>query len=100
MQTRKKGDVLYSKGGTTGIAKRVDIDYEFSIWVHLALLKIRRDIVNAEYVEAMLNSDFCKLQAKNLTRGIANRDLVLGQMKQIKILLPSTCSPAKVYINI
>jgi type I restriction enzyme, S subunit len=84
----EKGDVLYSKGGTTGIAKRVDVDYEFSIWVHLALLKIKRDIINAEYLEVMLNSEFCKFQARNLTRGIANRDLVLGQMKQIKILLP------------
>lgn len=84
----QKGDVLYSKGGTTGIAKRIDVDYEFSIWVHLALLKIKNDIVNAEYVEAMLNSEFCSSQARSLTRGIANRDLVLGQMKQIKIMLP------------
>jgi type I restriction enzyme, S subunit len=79
---------LYSKGGTTGIAKCVDVDYKFSIWVHLALLKIKRDLVNAEYLEAMLNSEFCKLQPRNLTRGIANKDLVLGQRKGIRIMLP------------
>jgi type I restriction enzyme S subunit len=43
---------------------------------------------NAEYLEAMLNSELCKLQARNLTRGIANKDLVLGQMKGIRIMLP------------
>jgi len=39
----EKGDVLYTKGGTTGIAKEIDVDFEFSIWVHLALLKIKKE---------------------------------------------------------
>ena len=35
----EKGDILYSKGGTTGIAKFIDIDEEFANWVHVAVLK-------------------------------------------------------------
>jgi len=36
----------------------------------------------------MLNSPYCYRQSQRYTRGIANRDLVLGQMKKIEILLP------------
>lgn len=36
----EKGDMLYSKGGTTGIAKLIDIDEEFANWVHVAVLKV------------------------------------------------------------
>lgn len=84
----EKGDVLYSKGGTTGFAKRVDVDFEFSIWVHLALLKFSKEIINPIFLETCLNSNYCKVQAKINTRGIANKDLVLGRMAGIKIILP------------
>ena len=84
----EKGDILYSKGGTTGFAKRVDVDFEFSIWVHLALLKFPKDRLNPIFLETCLNSNYCKVQAKRYTRGIANRDLVLSQMAKIKIIVP------------
>ena len=37
----ESGDIIYTKGGTTGIAKVIDVDFEFGIWVHLALLKVK-----------------------------------------------------------
>jgi len=82
------GDVLYSKGGTTGFAKRVNLDLEFGIWVHLALLKFPKDKINPVFLETCLNSHYCKAQAKRYTRGIANKDLVLGQIAKIKIIVP------------
>jgi type I restriction enzyme S subunit len=84
----QKGDVLYTKGGTTGFAKYIDIDLEFSNWVHLAVLKFDKNILNGKFLEQMLNSNYCYTQSQLYTRGIANRDLVLGQMKRIKLLLP------------
>ena len=36
----------------------------------------------------MLNTAYCYQQSQKYTRGIANRDLVLGQMKKIKHYLP------------
>jgi type I restriction enzyme, S subunit len=38
----EKGDIIYTKGGTTGIAKVNDLDFEFSVWVHLAVLRIEK----------------------------------------------------------
>jgi type I restriction enzyme, S subunit len=82
------GDVLYTKGGTTGFAKYIDINLKFINWVHLAVLKYDRDILNGRFLEAMLNTSFCYHQSQRLTRGIANRDLVLGEMKKINLFLP------------
>lgn len=84
----EKGDVLYTKGGTTGIAKKIDVDFGFSIWVHLALLKFPKEKIDSSFLECCLNSNYCRSQARRYTRGIANRDLVLGQMAKIKIVLP------------
>lgn len=84
----EKHDILYTKGGTTGFAKRVDVDFEFSQWVHVALLKFNHDVINPAFFEYMLNNPFCYNQSQVRTKGIANRDLVLGEMKKIQILLP------------
>ena len=84
----EKNDLLYTKGGTTGFAKRVDVDYEFMQWVHVALLKFDKNKINPVFFEYMLNSAYCYHQSQLLTKGIANRDLVLGEMKKIIILLP------------
>ncbi len=84
----EKQDILYTKGGTTGFAKRVDVDFEFSQWVHVALLKFNHHIINSAFFEYMLNNSFCYNQSQLRTKGIANRDLVLGEIKKIQILLP------------
>jgi type I restriction enzyme S subunit len=84
----EKGDMLYSKGGTTGIAKLIDIDEEFANWVHVAVLKFDKSKLNGIFFENMLNGDYCFEQSQRLTKGIANRDLVLSAMAQIKMYRP------------
>ena len=83
----EKGDVLYTKVGTTGIAKAIDIDIEFSIFVSVALLKIQSTIT-PHYLEKVLNAPVCRTQAENLTQGMANRNLVLKDLKLIMLPLP------------
>ena len=84
----EKGDMLYSKGGTTGIAKLIDIDEEFANWVHVAVLKFDKLRLNGVFFENMLNCSYCYEQSQRLTKGIANRDLVLSAMAQIKLYCP------------
>lgn len=84
----EKGDMLYSKGGTTGIAKLIDIDEEFANWVHVAVLKFDKTKLNGIFFENMLNGSYCYEQSQRLTKGIANRDLVLSAMAQIKMYRP------------
>ena len=83
----QKGDMLYSKGGTTGIAKLIDVDTKFANWVHVAVLKFD-DSLDGIFFENMLNSEYCYTQSQRLTKGVANRDLVLSAMAKIQLYKP------------
>ena len=82
------GDVLYTKGGTTGVARVVDFHYRFQVWVHVAVLKIKPDIVDAKYLALSLNGTACYEQSQLLTRGATNNDLGLTRMIKIWFALP------------
>ena len=82
------GDILYTKGGTTGIAKVNDLDFEFSVWVHLAVLRIEKERLYPRYIELALNSPHCYAQSQEYTRGISNFDLGLTRMVKITVPLP------------
>ena len=82
------GDILYTKGGTTGIAARVTTSEPFAVWVHVALLKPIVNKVHPIWIEAMLNSAYCYTQSQRYTHGIANRDLGLKRMVKIQMYLP------------
>jgi len=84
----EREDILYTKVGTTGVAKVVDIDDEFSIFVSVALLKIKHKAIYNRYLEYFLNSPYAREQAKKRTRGMANKNLVINDIKQINIRYP------------
>ncbi len=84
----ERGDILYTKGGTTGLAAMVRTDQPFAVWVHVALLKPNPDVVDSNWLEAILNGEFCYRQSQALTHGIANRDLGLTRMVKIRMFLP------------
>ncbi len=82
------GDVLYTKGGTTGIARVNTYGLEFNVWVHVAVLKLVKSVAPF-YLQHALNSQFCYAQAQKYTHGVGNQDLGLTRM--INIVLP-VCS--------
>ena len=82
------GDVLYTKGGTTGIACAVDLNYPFQVWVHVAVLKLKEERTLPRFLAAALNSPRCYEQSQLLTRGATNQDLGLGRMKEIVLPVP------------
>ena len=84
----EKGDVLYTKGGTTGIARVVDIEGLFQVWVHIAVLKIVHEIANSHYIAHSLNSVSCFEQSQLLTQGATNHDFGLTRMIKIWLCLP------------
>ena len=81
------GDILYTKGGTTGIARVNTYSREFSIWVHVALLKLVKPM-DPFYVQHALNSPFCYAQSQRFTHGVGNQDLGLTRMIKIVLSLP------------
>jgi len=76
------GDVLYTKGGTTGIARVNTYNKEFNVWVHIAVLKIVKSI-NPFFLQNALNSLLCYAQSQEYTHGVGNQDLGLTRMVNI-----------------
>ncbi|MCK9417860.1 MAG: restriction endonuclease subunit S [Nitrospirae bacterium] len=81
------GDLLYTKGGTTGIARINTVKREFSVWVHVAVLKIVAPIERF-YLQHSLNSLHCYRQSQRYTHGVGNQDLGLTRMIWITMPLP------------
>jgi type I restriction enzyme, S subunit len=89
------GDVLYTKVGTTGIAKAIDIKRDFSIFVSVALLKLK-DNISPSFIEKSLNLSFCRKQAYKLTQGATNKNLVIKDLKTIKLFCPEYSEQLKI----
>ena len=81
-------DILYTKIGTTGIAQVIDTDKEFSIFVSVALLKVKHDIIYNYYLRHALNAPKAREQARKRTRGTANKNLVITDIKEITVPVP------------
>lgn len=64
-----RGDILYSRVGTIGEAAIIDVDYEFSIYVSLTLIKTGSRLHNG-FLKQLLNSPTYKERA--------NREVLLG----------------------
>ena len=84
----RSGDILLAKIGTLGLAKIVDVDYEFSIFVGLALLKLRRNFVDGKYLEQLLNMDIYHRQMINASPGSTRPTLTIQHIKKIPIFFP------------
>ncbi len=80
-------DLLYTKGGTTGIARINTEKRDFNVWVHVAVLKLV-DSIKRFYLQHTLNSPHCYRQSQKYTHGVGNQDLGLTRMIWITVPLP------------
>jgi type I restriction enzyme S subunit len=82
------GDILLSKSGSIGAAAKVRVNFEFSLFESLALIKYIRNKVNGDYLQHYLNSDHMKRRYVSDTKGLAIRHLHLNEIRNIDVLLP------------
>jgi type I restriction enzyme, S subunit len=93
------GDILYTKGGTTGIARVNTYEREFNVWVHVAVLKLIHS-VEPFYIQHALNSLFCYLQSQKYTHGVGNQDLGLTRMIKIILALPPLAEQQRIVAEV
>lgn len=82
------GDILYTKVGTYGYAAINSLNYDFSIFVSLALLKPVQKYFTSKYAECVMNSEIVFAQARERVTGIGTPDLHLIEIRDFSIPLP------------
>tara|TARA_Y100000310_G_scaffold335051_1_gene416170 strand:- start:7714 stop:8943 length:1230 start_codon:yes stop_codon:yes gene_type:complete len=85
----EKGDILISKCGTIGRTKIIDVNYQFSIFVGLALVKIDHSKIFDKYLEQLLNSDLIQEQMRILSPGSTRNTLAINAIEKIQVTLPN-----------
>jgi restriction endonuclease S subunit len=81
-------DILLAKNGTTGVAAIVDRDCIFDIYVSLALLRPKDDVLPV-YLHGALNSPTCSKQFRAALKGIGVPNLHLNEIRHARIPHPS-----------
>jgi type I restriction enzyme S subunit len=72
------------------VARVNSYDHEFSVWVHVAVLKLAKS-VRPFYLQHALNSPLCHAQSQKYTHGVGNQDLGLTRM--VNIIVPLCSEP-------
>jgi type I restriction enzyme M protein len=75
------GDVLVSKDGTLGVTRFVNTDREFSIFVSVALLKPRRDLLDGKFLTYFIRSELFWSHVRRTSGGSALQHIVLRDFK-------------------
>lgn len=85
----EKGDLLLSKNGTIGILKLIDWEEEFSIFVSLCLIKLKKQdsSLNAKFLLHYLSSDVAQKQFKDSSKQGTVTNLHLTEIKKCKVPL-------------
>lgn len=83
------GDILLTKSGSLGDAALIpELEFEFSIFESLALIKVKRDEINPNYLKQYLCSDLAKRYFSSITSGVAVKHLHLGDLRKLKVFTP------------
>lgn len=82
------GDILVSKDGTIGIPCLVPEGPPFSIFVSVALLRLKRSIVEPIFLAEQIKTDAVQRQIRENSKGIAIRHLHLSDFARLKIIVP------------
>jgi len=85
----ERGDILYTKDGTLGVPCVVDTDERFSFFVSVALIKLRRDVVDPYFVAYALESPHVLKQVERLGAGAGLKHMVLRSIRALLVPVPS-----------
>jgi len=96
----EKGDILVSKCGTIGRVKEVDVDFSFSIFVGLALLKPHRGAFYPRFAEFWLNCPSVTEQFEELSPGSTRRTLTLKGIKSVVIPMPPLSEQRRIVVKL
>lgn len=92
----EKGDVLITRIGNIGFSTVVDWDYEFSIYVTLAVVK-KDDRFNSHYLHSFMQSGLyqTEIRSKSLLNAVPCK-INMDELRKTKVLLPTPNEQQKI----
>ena len=92
----EKGDIIITRIGNIGFSKVVDWDYEFSIYVTLAVVK-KSELFNSQYLHYYFQSEYYQKEilSKSLLSAIPCK-INMDELQKTKVLLPSLPEQQKI----
>lgn len=84
----KRNDLLIGKAASTGKIARVKVDFEFSIWSPLALLRIDGNLSNPTFVEYMLKSPISQAEIDNLCTANTQKNISMDDIPRLLLTRP------------
>ena len=84
----KRGDILLTKVGTTGIPVIVDTDEEFSLFVSVAQLRFSHSLLDKNYLLLLIQSPLVQQQCTEHTRGVGNKNWVMRDIANTLVAIP------------
>ena len=84
----KRGDILLTKVGTTGIPVIVDTDEEFSLFVSVAQLRFLHSLLDKNYLLLLIQSALVQQQCTEHTRGVGNKNWVMRDIANTLVAIP------------
>lgn len=85
----EKNDILMGKAASTGKIARIKVDFPFSIWSPLALIKIDTRKAYPEFIEFALKSRASQIQIDDLCTLNTQKNISMGDIPKINLALPS-----------
>ncbi|ADI73379.1 restriction modification system DNA specificity domain protein [Methanohalobium evestigatum Z-7303] len=85
----EKYDLLLGKAASVGKVALVDVDFEFSIWSPLALIKPDTRELNSKLLYYVLRSRYVQKQIDMLNHTNTQDNLGMKEIENLKIILPS-----------
>jgi type I restriction enzyme S subunit len=92
----RRGDVLYSAVGSYGMAVAVKVDFDFMFQRHIAHIRPVLELVMPDYLELVLNSPGTLAIAHEVARGVAQKTVTLGDLREFPIPMPSVSEQEQV----
>ncbi len=84
----KKDDLLLGKAASTGKIARVTVDFEFSIWSPLALIKPNHKKIQSDYLENYLKCKQAQAQIDTFCTLNTQRNISMDDIGRIAVVIP------------
>lgn len=82
-------DILLGKAASIGKVARVKVDFEFSIWSPLALIKPKLSEIKPSYLEYLLKSTLTQYQIQQLSTSNTQQNISMGDIPKFVFSLPA-----------